>query len=158
MTDVRSVHDANQAFDVKEAFLVQPAPLNRLPSGPWDAWEGAWDATNGLRPGQGEAKSAQAAEWRAMIRERLPLIDVAPLATSLPALRRAHSLLAFLSHAYVHSGTPPKEGEEIIVPKSLAVPFCATADLLDVPPVISYGNAIIYNWRLKDATGGITHE
>lgn len=157
--DLTTLAGADYDVDVRSGFLPPAPPLARLPPGPWQVWEDAWDATDGLRAGQGEARNVKTKEWRTAVREKLPVVDVRPLSMAVEPLRRAHALLAFLTHAYVHSAEAVPEGaaaEEVVVPKALAVPLCAVSELLDVPPVLSYADTVLYNWRLKDPAMGFT--
>jgi cytochrome b involved in lipid metabolism len=82
--------------------------------------------------------------------ERLPLLDAS--SASLPAseLLRAGALLAMLTHAYWYVETEPPAG----VPDSLRHPWRQVrARLGRKQEVLSYIDLIIYNWRLRDASG-----
>lgn len=51
-----------------------------------------------------------------------PTYDLSPIKDDIPTLQRAHAVLAWLVHFYVHS-TPPPPNKEIIVPASIARPL-----------------------------------
>ncbi len=70
---------------------------------------------------------------------------------SVPALRRAHHVLSFILHFYVHT-LPPETA--IYIPPSLAVPLAHVSNVLDLPPVITYSDLVLYNWT-TDSTGDI---
>ncbi|PLW34551.1 hypothetical protein PCASD_12914 [Puccinia coronata f. sp. avenae] len=107
-------------------FLPSSPPVRRL-DWPWSPWEEALDAARGLQLGLGEA-NPHTQRWRQMIRDQLPLVQVHTLRHDVPRLRRAHLVLAFLMHFYVHSAklvdeSMPNQFEKI--PKAVAVPLCA---------------------------------
>ncbi|KAI1063051.1 hypothetical protein LB507_005591 [Fusarium sp. FIESC RH6] len=56
--------------------------------------------------------------------------------------RRAYSVLAFLTHAYVWGGEKPAE----ILPPQITVPFLAVSKHLELPPVLSYAAANLWNF------------
>jgi indoleamine 2,3-dioxygenase len=78
------------------------------------------------------------------------VLDLDP--ESVEALRwRIYSVLSFLSHAYLWcdgaaGGAPPST-----LPAALAVPWCAAAAALDMPPVLTYASYNLLNWRRLDA-------
>jgi indoleamine 2,3-dioxygenase len=125
--------DDLKAYDVDplRGFLPAQDPIDALPAGfePWD--ELAAELPRLILTGR----------VRALI-ESLPEIDPAPLASD-AELRRAMRALSFLGHAYVWTGTPSPR-----IPRNLAVPWCAVADRLHRPPVLSYASYALDNWRL----------
>ncbi|EFP80565.1 uncharacterized protein PGTG_06521 [Puccinia graminis f. sp. tritici CRL 75-36-700-3] len=143
---------------LRSGFLPSSPPVCRL-DGPWARWEDALDAARGLHLGLGEADE-RTRRWRQMIREELPVVDIDSLEEhDVAQLRRAHLVLAFLMHFYVHSGklldeSTPNQLEKI--PKGIAVPLCAVSNLLDMPPVLTYADTVLYNWRLVNPAEGFT--
>ena len=73
---------------------------------------------------------------------------------SLPILRRAHVALSFAGHMYIHSTFPPGRS----VPSSIAVPWVKVSDRLGVPPILTYADTVLWNWRLVDPSLEITAE
>lgn len=69
----------------------------------------------------------------------------------LPLLRRAHVLLSFLGHAHIHSDFPTLS----TVPAPIAVPWIQVSDRLGLPPVLTYADTVLWNWKLVDKTLGI---
>ncbi|CEM37983.1 unnamed protein product [Vitrella brassicaformis CCMP3155] len=67
------------------------------------------------------------------------------------SLRRAYVVLSVLGHAYVWGGGD--EGVRDVLPKSIAVPWCAVSDRLGVPPVVTHASMDLWNWALIDADG-----
>ena len=63
-------------------------------------------------------------------------------------------LLSFLGHFYIHSSFPSAS----TVPAPIAVPWVAVSDKLGVPPILSYADTVLWNWRLVDPTRGIRAE
>jgi indoleamine 2,3-dioxygenase len=66
-------------------------------------------------------------------------------------LRRAHHVLAWLMHFYIHTlpSTSP-----ILVPSSISTPLLAICSILRLPPVLTYSDDVLYNWSLPQ---GHTH-
>lgn len=57
--------------------------------------------------------------------------------------RRAHHVLAYLTHFYIHSlpvGSAP------IIPASIAIPLCTTSSQLGITPILTYADTV--NWNL----------
>ncbi|EGG02388.1 uncharacterized protein MELLADRAFT_117589 [Melampsora larici-populina 98AG31] len=154
-------------IDIRSGFLPRLPPIHRIELHPWSQWEEALDQAKGLQLGLGESRNAHTATWRKHIREGLPILSVQaddPLANQLPLLRRAHLVLAFLVHFYLHSDQVNDDEEEegstktVLVPSSLALPFCAVSQLLDIPPVLTYSDTVLYNWTLINPANGFTSE
>jgi indoleamine 2,3-dioxygenase len=125
-------------LDPVRGFLPAQDPLTELPSGfePWDELAAELPRlllTGRLRP----------------VIESLPELDPAALGTD-AELRRAMLVLSFLGHAYVWSGAPVPR-----IPRSLALPWCAVAERLGRPPVLSYASYALDNWRLYDPDGPV---
>lgn len=52
-------------------------------------------------------------------------------------------LLSFLGHFYTHSQYPFLTR----VPVGIALPWTQVSDKLGVPPVLSYADTVLWNWR-----------
>lgn len=76
------------------------------------------------------------------------------LLTTLPLTRRAHVLLSFLGHFYVHSSFPSIDR----VPASIAEPWCIVSDKLGIPPILTYADTVLWNWRYVDPALGMRPE
>jgi len=133
--------DDLKAYEIDPArgFLPGRDPLAQLPSG----YE-TWDELGAELP-----RLLLTGRLRAVI-DNLPELDPAGLRDD-GELRRAMMLLSFLGHAYVWCGTPVP-----LIPRSLAVPWCAVAERLGRPPVLSYASYALDNWRLYDPDGPVT--
>ena len=78
----------------------------------------------------------------------MPLLSTKDLCQSELWLRRAHHVLAWIFHFYVHTH-PPAQGNEtsdITIPASLTLPLLRVSTQLDLPPVVSYADSVLYNW------------
>ena len=73
----------------------------------------------------------------------MPCIPHSSLRSSLPAIRRAHLVLSFLLHFYVH--TAPPDPLPLSIPLSLSAPLTGVSDLLGLPPVVTYADTVLYN-------------
>ncbi|KAJ9422868.1 Indoleamine 2,3-dioxygenase-domain-containing protein [Fusarium oxysporum] len=113
------------------AFLPEHSPLKQLPDSYYEPWE--------------------------LVIQHLPALikyfDIRRAVDTLPVLsterlrseaewRRAYSILAFLTHAYVWGGEKPAQ----ILPPQITVPFLAVSKHLELPPVLSYAAANLWNF------------
>lgn len=69
------------------------------------------------------------------------------LASSELLLRRGHHVLSWLMHFYIN--TLPAT-EPISIPRSLSIPLLEVSQLLDLPPVLTYSDDVLYNWKFRD--------
>ncbi|XP_014010172.1 indoleamine 2,3-dioxygenase 2 [Salmo salar] len=66
-------------------------------------------------------------------------------------LRLAHLALGFITMGYVW-----QEGQNLpaqTLPKSLALPYWLVSKRLGLPPILTYADSVLVNWRLKDPIG-----
>ncbi|XP_067044904.1 indoleamine 2,3-dioxygenase 2-like isoform X1 [Acropora muricata] len=77
----------------------------------------------------------------------LPLLDHCNLSSE-DEWKRAHLVLACISHAYVWC--KGDTGVAKVLPKCLAVPWVAVANYLGIPPVITHCSFALYNWKYID--------
>ncbi|XP_045927088.1 indoleamine 2,3-dioxygenase 2-like [Micropterus dolomieu] len=66
-------------------------------------------------------------------------------------LRLAHLALGFISMGYVW-----QEGQHApaqILPKALAWPYWLVSRRLGLPPILTYADSVLANWKLRDPTG-----
>ena len=64
-------------------------------------------------------------------------------------LRRAHVALAYLLHLYIHSAGHDA-ASPVTIPSSLAMPLVAVSRELGVPPVLTYADTVLWNWKLNN--------
>jgi indoleamine 2,3-dioxygenase len=81
----------------------------------------------------------------------LPTLPTVDLFQSELLLRRSHHVLAWTMHFYIHS-MPPEA--EIRIPASITVPLLQVCVQLQLPPVITYSDDVLYNWALKAPSTG----
>ena len=60
-------------------------------------------------------------------------------------LRRGHQILAWILHFYIHS-LPPSE--PIRIPSSISLPILQISAQLQLPPLLTYSDSVLYNWHL----------
>jgi indoleamine 2,3-dioxygenase len=150
--NVASLAAADFDVDVRTGFLPPSANVARLPA-PYDVWEDALAAASGDGPGRGVRLGGGRPEdeaWRAAVAS-MPVLDIDGLVT-LPLLRRAHSVLAFLCHFYVHTATPKAVPAPTEIPASISVPLLATSPLVGLPPVLTYADTVLWNVQPADLT------
>src|SRR6201995_5456691 len=108
-------------------------------------------------PKRGEAKSSMYALLRIcfnMINAnyssplQMPILSTKDLCQSELWLRRAHHVLAWIFHFYVHTHPPARANErsDIVIPPSLTLPLLRVSTQLELPPVVSYADSVLYNW------------
>ncbi|KAG7451434.1 Indoleamine 2,3-dioxygenase [Guyanagaster necrorhizus] len=126
-------------------------------SGEWTMWEDLLEHAMerklvlGESAAYSEATLTESARWRMRVCEA-PLLSATVLDGSLPALRRAHHVLSFILHFYVHTLPPDRA---ICIPPPLSVPLSHISNVLDLPPVITYSDLVLYNWTTDPSTGEI---
>ena len=72
-----------------------------------------------------------------------PVLSTAIIEGDMRKLQRAHHVLAFLMHFYVHSA-PPASGA-FVIPKSIAIPLVSVSRLLGIAPVVTYADTVLWN-------------
>ncbi|KAL0576844.1 hypothetical protein V5O48_005141 [Marasmius crinis-equi] len=147
-TTTLAAHD----FDVdnRSGFMPPQEPLGRLPA-QWEPWEEVLDVaiTDRLQLGenvsQSENERAKSSRWRTRVRE-LPMLSTTELKESEVVLRRSHVVLAWIMHFYIRT-IPP--GDRISIPPSLTIPLLQVSNHLQLPPVLTYSDDVLYNWKYK---------
>ncbi|KAJ7111934.1 Indoleamine 2,3-dioxygenase [Mycena epipterygia] len=154
-TSTLAAHD----FDVdnRTGFMPPQAPPSRLALD-WEAWELVLDAAIaesiqlGDKPGITQAEMARSESWRKRVRQ-LPVLPISGLIRSETALRRAHLVLAWTMHFYIHSLPPDVP---VVVPSPITVPLFQICTQLQLPPVLTYSDTVLYNWTLKTPSNKAT--
>ncbi|KAL0955029.1 hypothetical protein HGRIS_003949 [Hohenbuehelia grisea] len=152
-----SGHDYH--VDTKTGFMPPRPPPASLPP-QWAPWEAALSVAlerqmqPGDKPGLTEQEKAYSERWRARIRE-MPILSTAELMGSEVNLRRAHHTLTFLAHFYIHSLPPDAP---ILIPPPITLPLLQVSAKLQMPPVLTFSDNVLYNWELKDPRGRPTVE
>jgi len=142
-------------MDPDTGFLPNSPPLERLPPD-FDLWELALaSAGDELSLGEDDSPNAMARRessrrWRSQLRTA-PVLPIHTLHGDVACLRRAHHVLAFLVHFYMHS-IPPQSApsERLTVPASLAVPLVSVSDVLGIAPILTFADTVLWNWGLVD--------
>lgn len=148
-------------FDVnlKTGFLPS-RPLPHLPL-KYRSWEEALSsAPNLLSLGDDESEDALRRRplgeaWRRQFLEA-PVLDTYELEDNPELQKRAHLVLAWLLHFFVHS--IPSTGERILVPKAIGIPLVRVSRMLGIAPVLTYGDTVLWNWELVDPEKPVSME
>lgn len=82
---------------------------------------------------------------------RLPQIDAGDLLNDNSLLIRAKMLVSMITQSYVF-GSPQPVGR---LPAQLARPLCHLSEALGVPPIMSYSDYVLCNWRLNDGSAPV---
>ncbi|KAG6879785.1 hypothetical protein C0992_011583 [Termitomyces sp. T32_za158] len=144
-------------YDVhpQSGFMPPEGPMGRLPL-PWEAWEIFLDVAIAARlqlgdkSGITETEKAASESWRANVR-RMPLLSITELQSSPTLLRRAHLVLTYIMHFYIHSLPPDAP---IIIPRTLALPVLRVSANLDMPPLLTYADTVLYNCMYRYTSTG----
>ncbi|KZS93939.1 Indoleamine 2,3-dioxygenase [Sistotremastrum niveocremeum HHB9708] len=151
-TTTLAAHDFD--VDPRTGFMPHQPPLTRLPD-KWELWESALDAvlTHPFIVGDSLAITTADLErsevWRQRI-EKMPILDTVDFISSEPLLRRAHLVLAFLLHIYVHSHSKDPNSSSTIIPCAIGIPLLRVSASLQLPPVLTYADTVLYNWAPID--------
>jgi len=83
----------------------------------------------------------------------MPLLSTEPLTTSETVLRRAHHVLTFILHFFVHTLPPVADptNSPLRIPRSVSIPILEVSANLLLPPVLTYSDNVLYNWDLRPA-------
>ncbi|CDR45352.1 CYFA0S17e02256g1_1 [Cyberlindnera fabianii] len=117
----------------KTGFLPDELPIRRLSDSYFDPWEDLVEELPSL---------ILVKKIRELVDE-LPILSVERIASDKRELRRAYSILGFLSHAYVWNVDIATEN----LPKALAKPLIEASEILEVPPLATYAGLILWNFR-----------
>ncbi|RPD72449.1 Indoleamine 2,3-dioxygenase [Lentinus tigrinus ALCF2SS1-7] len=148
-TSTLAAHDFD--VDTRTGFMPPQPPLARLPPA-WEPWEAALeDAIQSKlqladKPALSPAEQEKSERWRNSVRE-LPILPIDDLKSSEVLLRRAHHVLAWVMHFYVH--TTPTTVRNIHIPPPITVPHLQVCAQLQLPPVLTYSDDVLYNWAFK---------
>ncbi|KAF8896020.1 hypothetical protein BD779DRAFT_1493475 [Infundibulicybe gibba] len=136
--------------DARTGFMPPHPPPARLPPN-WNDWELTLDKAIqdklqlGDHPEITQEQRTCSASWRASVR-KLPVLPVEEMKSSPILLRRAHVVLTYLLHFYVQS-LPPDES--ILIPRSISIPLLQVSSTLDLPPVLTFSDTVLYNHALR---------
>lgn len=121
-------------YDVslRNGFLPTNPPLETLPDSYYEPWEYI------VKHLQGLILSKRLRE----VVDRLPVLSTDRLFGE-ASWRRAHCVLSFITHAYVWGGNRPAER----IPPPVTVPFLKTCEHLELPPVATYADVVLWNWK-----------
>ena len=78
-------------------------------------------------------------------RHQLPALPIADL-NSAVTLRRAHLVLSYILHFYVQTLPPDSP---VYIPRPLSIPLLQVSAQLDLPPVLTFSDTVLYNWALN---------
>ncbi|KAF9484863.1 tryptophan 2,3-dioxygenase [Pholiota conissans] len=148
-TTTLAAHDFD--VDTRTGFMPPQTPLRRL-SSKWGSWETLLDVAIaeplqlGEKAGLLESEKEVSERWRERVRDA-PVLSIEEMKTSEVVLRRAHLVLAWIMHFYVHS-LPPTE--PIRIPASITIPLLQISAQLQLPPMLTYSDDVLYNWNLGE--------
>ncbi|KAG1905406.1 Indoleamine 2,3-dioxygenase [Suillus fuscotomentosus] len=146
-TSTLAAHDFD--VDTRTGFMPPDPPLSRLPA-QWELWETALDAAMQAKLQLSVKRCLTVEEknssesWREHVR-KLPVLPMSELTHSELLLRRAHHVLTFIMHFYIY--TLPLSSS-VLIPEPISVPLVAISNHLQLPPVVTYSDNVLYNWDI----------
>ncbi|KAG5731616.1 Indoleamine 2,3-dioxygenase family protein [Termitomyces sp. T112] len=147
-TTTLAAHDFD--VDTRTGFMPPQPPPSRLPP-TWEAWEHILDEAQRLKLQLGDTPDLPQHEreksemWRSHVRD-LEILIIDELKTSELYLRRAHHVLGWILHFYIHSLPPDAP---VVIPPPITLPLLQVSAELKLPPVLTYSDDVLYNWELK---------
>ncbi|XP_054885671.1 indoleamine 2,3-dioxygenase 2-like [Poeciliopsis prolifica] len=128
------------AFDISEELgFILEEPLTHLP----DYYRVWLDLANNL------THLIESRKLRDVV-HKMPILSPHHLSNH-RELRLAHLALGFISMGYVWQEGQHKPAQ--ILPKALAWPYWLISRRLGLPPILTYADSVLANWKLKDPTG-----
>ncbi|KAG8713317.1 hypothetical protein FRC08_013409 [Ceratobasidium sp. 394] len=152
-------HFASSVFelDAKTAFMPPEPPLARL-DGEYELWERLLDAASehftcpGDEANVPESQVKFGESWRRTVC-KLPTLSSQPFEFDVRRARRAHHVLAFITQFYIQSLPPRQDTSDrspIVIPAPIAIPFVNVSRQLDIAPIVTYADTVLWNWDLID--------
>ena len=143
-------------YGLEEYGFMPERNLDRLPK-----YFEPWEAIADKLPQHNRMRTLEAAV------DALPMLDVSRLRGK-AELRRAYTVLGFISHSYIHGRSVPfykwfsSKDEEAAsgptaqprdrLPVQLAAPWLRVSEELEIAPVLTHAAVDLWNWRLVDPT------
>ncbi|ODV62395.1 dioxygenase BNA2 [Ascoidea rubescens DSM 1968] len=120
-------------------FIPNEYPLERLSQDYYQPWENLMDNLPSL---------ILSKKIRKIIDNKLPVLSTEYLSNT-REFRRAYTILAFLTHAYVWAFN---ENPVDTLPQQISVPFVKISNVLELPPVATYASVCLWNFKpiIKD--------
>jgi indoleamine 2,3-dioxygenase len=75
----------------------------------------------------------------------MDVLSITELKRSEVLLRRAHHVLGWIMHFYIHSLPPDAP---VVIPPPITLPVLQVSAHLQLPPVLTYSDDVLYNWDL----------
>ncbi|XP_035982694.1 indoleamine 2,3-dioxygenase 2 isoform X2 [Fundulus heteroclitus] len=130
------------AFDISEELgFILEEPLTHLP----DYYRVWMDLANNL------AHLIESRKLRDLV-HKMPVLSP-HLLSNHRELRLAHLALGFICMGYVWQEGQHEPAQ--ILPKALAWPYWLISRRLGLPPILTYADSVLANWKLKDPTGNM---
>ncbi|XP_007545407.1 indoleamine 2,3-dioxygenase 2-like [Poecilia latipinna] len=128
------------AFDISEELgFILEEPLTHLP----DYYRVWLDLANNL------THLIESRKLRDVV-HKMPILSPHHLSNH-RELRLAHLALGFISMGYVWQEGQHEPAQ--ILPKALAWPYWLISRRIGLPPILTYADSVLANWKLKDPTG-----
>ncbi|AQZ15511.1 BNA2 (YJR078W) [Zygosaccharomyces parabailii] len=125
---------AEYGLSENAGFLPQELPVTKLSDEYYKQWE---TIANNL-------PSLILTRKIRLVVDRLPVLDVKPeLLNNLPELRRAYSVLCFITNAYVWGYDEPCD----TLPDSVAKPLLEISEKLGLAPLSTYASLVLWNFK-----------
>lgn len=118
----------------KTGFLPEKLPLQRLSDHYYDPWEDIASVLPAL---------ILTKRTRKLV-DKMPELSIERIKDDKRELRRAYSILCFITHAYVWGVDTATDH----LPSQIANPLLQVAEILEIPPLATYAGLILWNYKL----------
>ncbi|GAV55257.1 hypothetical protein ZYGR_0AS05810 [Zygosaccharomyces rouxii] len=125
---------AEYGFSENSGFLPKDLPVTRLS----DAYYNKWESIANNLPSLILTRKIR------HVVDRLPVLKVKPsLLSNIGELRRAYSVLCFITNAYVWGIGEPCD----TIPDAIAQPLLRVSEELGIAPLSTYASVVLWNYR-----------
>lgn len=102
-----------------------------------------------------QSKAHQASSLFPLVTQ-LPVLSIESFEEDVLFLRRAHHVLAYLVHFYIHSIPPTSPSTSTtlgpVIPASLSIPLVETSKVLGMAPILTYADTVLWNIAPRDTS------
>jgi indoleamine 2,3-dioxygenase len=75
------------------------------------------------------------------------VLSIESIQGDLRRLQRAHLVLAWLVHYFVHSIPLDSDEPRSLIPRALAIPLVEVSRKLGIAPILTYADTVLWNWE-----------
>ncbi|RAL11059.1 indoleamine 2,3-dioxygenase [Aspergillus homomorphus CBS 101889] len=141
MLNTPGVSFEQYALSLQNGFLPESPPLQQLS----DPYYLPWESIVSDLPARIKNRAIRQAV------NEMPILNTSKLGSE-PEWRRAYSVLAYLTHAYIWGGDVPSE----VLPPPISRPFLEVSKHLELPPCATYAALNLWNFKVSQDDTDLT--